>query len=160
MIKKKDRKILQSTAEIRFSAMNLLARREHSRLELVRKLQQRVDDKALLDEALDRLIEDNLLDEERFCEAFVRMRANGGYGPIRVRAELKERGVCDELISRYITLHEADWPKQVIAVFEKKYGLNADADAKIRASQKRFLAQRGFSFEQIKLAFSQCHKIT
>jgi len=156
MMKSKKRRALETTAEIRFAAMNLLARREHSRLELVRKLQSRVDDRGLLDEALDRLIEDKLLDDERFCEAFVRMRANGGYGPIRVRAELKERGVHDELISQYMVLHEADWPLQVVAVFEKKYGLNPDTDAKSRASQQRFLAQRGFSFEQIKLALSHC----
>lgn len=155
-MKNKKIRILETTAEIRFSAMNLLARREHSRLELVHKLQARVEDRDLLDAALDRLIENNLLSDERFCEAFVRMRANGGYGPIRVRAELKERGVHDELIAQYMTLHEADWPEQVKVVFEKKYGLNPDTDAKSRASQQRFLAQRGFSFEQIKLALSRC----
>lgn len=147
-------KTLGTTAEIRLAAMNLLARREHSRLELVRKLQGRVDDKALLDEALDRLEEDKLLDDERFCEAFVRMRANGGYGPVRVRAELKDKGVRDELISQYMAQHEADWREQVRRVFEKKYGLNPDTDAKSRAKQQRFLAQRGFSFEQIKSALA------
>ena len=149
---------LETTAEIRFSAMNLLARREHSRLELVRKLQARVEDRTLLDEALDRLIDDKLLDDERFCEAFVRMRANGGYGPVRVRAELKEKGVSDELAAQYMALHESDWFEQVHVVFEKKYGLNPETDAKSRARQQRFLAQRGYSFEQIKLALSHQHK--
>lgn len=156
MMKNKKIRVLETTTEIRFAAMNLLARREHSRLELMRKLQNRVEDRALLDVALDRLVDDNLLSDERFCEAFVRMRANGGYGPIRVHAELKERGVHDELTARYMALHESDWPEQVKLVFEKKYGLNPDTDAKSRASQQRFLAQRGFSFEHIKLALSQC----
>jgi len=151
-------RVLETTAEIRFSAMNLLARREHSRLELVRKLQARVEDRTLLDEALDRLIDDKLLDDERFCEAFVRMRANGGYGPVRVRAELKEKGVSDELAAQYMALHESDWFEQVHVVFEKKYGLNPETDAKSRARQQRFLAQRGYSFEQIKLALSHQHK--
>lgn len=149
-MEKTNSKVLETTAEIRLAAMNLLARREHSRLELVRKLKGRVDDQELLDEALDRLVEDKLLDDERFCEAFVRMRANGGYGPVRVRAELKEKGVRDELISQYMAQHEADWYEQARQVFEKKYGLNPDTDAKSRAKQQRFLAQRGFSFEQIK----------
>ena len=143
-------KTLETTVEIRFAAMNLLARREHSRLELVRKLGARVEDEDMLAEALDQLAEDNLQDDERFCEAFVRMRANGGYGPIRVRAELKERGINDELTSQYMAQHETDWVQQVRVVFEKKYGLNPDTDAKSRARQQRFLAQRGFSFEQIK----------
>lgn len=152
MMNSKKIRILETTAEIRFAAMNLLARREHSRLELVRKLQGRVENKALLDEALDRLVDDNLLDDERFCEAFVRMRANNGYGPIRVRAELKEKGVSDELAAQYMALHESDWFEQVHVVFEKKYGLKPETDAKNRAKQQRFLAQRGFSFEQIKHA--------
>jgi len=158
MMKFKKARILETTAEIRFSAMNLLARREHSRLELVRKLQARVEDRALLDEALDRLINDKLLDDERFCEAFVRMRANGGYGPIRVRAELKEKGVSDELATKYMVLHESDWFEQVHVVFEKKYGLNPETDTKSRVRQQRFLAQRGYSFEQIKLALSHQHE--
>jgi len=154
MLNSKKIRILETAAEIRFAAMNLLARREHSRLELVRKLQARVDDKRLLNEALDRLIADKLLDNERFCEAFVRMRANGGYGPVRVRAELKEKGVSDDLIVQYMALHESDWFEQVHVVFEKKYGLNPEEDAKSRAKQKRFLAQRGYSFEQIKSALA------
>jgi len=158
MMNSKKIRTLETTAEIRFAAMNLLARREHSRLELVRKLQARVEDRTLLDEALDRLIDDKLLDDERFCEAFVRMRANGGYGPVRVRSELKEKGVSDELAAQYMALHETDWFEQVHVVFEKKYGLNPETDAKNRARQQRFLAQRGYSFEQIKLALSHQHK--
>jgi len=154
MINSKKIRTLGTAAEIRFAAMNLLARREHSRLELVRKLQARVEDRALLDEALDRLIDDNLLDDERFCEAFVRMRANNGYGPIRVRSELKEKGVSDELAAQYMGRHEVDWFEQVHVVFEKKYGLNPETDVKNRAKQQRFLAQRGYSFEQIKSALA------
>ena len=122
----------------------------------MRKLQTRVENRNLLDEALDRLIDDKLLDDERFCEAFVRMRANSGYGPVRIRGELKELGVRDELASQYMALHADDWGQHVKAVFEKKYGLNPETDVKSRASQQRFLAQRGFSFEQIKLALSRC----
>lgn len=143
---------LQTSAEIRLAAMNLLARREHSRLELLRKLKERVADEALLETVLERLIEDNLLDDERFCEAFVRMRANGGYGPVRVRAELKNRGLCEQLIARYIAAHDNDWFEQARLAFEKKYGENPESDAKSRTKQQRFLAQRGFSFEQIKYA--------
>ncbi len=153
-MKNKKIRILETTADIRFAAMNLLARREHSRLELVRKLQGRVENRELLEQALDRLIDDNLLDDERFCEAFVRMRANGGYGPVRVRAELKEKGVSDDLAAQYMALHETDWFEQVHVVFEKKYGQNPETDAKNRAKQQRFLAQRGYSFEQIKAALA------
>lgn len=153
-MKHRNRHQLDTSADVRLAAMNLLARREHSRLELVRKLRPRVEDDELLVAVLDKLTEDRLLDDERFCEAFVRMRANGGYGPVRVRAELKEKGVADQLISTYMAEHEADWFEQAKQVFEKKFGLAPDTDAKSRAKQQRFLAQRGFSFEQIKSALA------
>jgi regulatory protein len=153
-MKNRNRKTLETCTEIRIAAMDLLARREHSRLELVRKLGGRVADTDLLDEVLDRLTADRLLDDERFCEAFVRMRVMGGYGPVRVRAELRERGVGDALVSQYLALHEADWAEQVRLVFNKKYGESPAMDAKNRAKQQRFLAQRGFSFEQIKSALA------
>ena len=153
-MKHRNRHQLDTSADVRLAAMNLLARREHSRLELVRKLRPRVEDDELLEAVLDKLTEDRLLDDERFCEAFVRMRANGGYGPVRVRAELKEKGVADQLISTYMAEHEADWFEQAKQVFEKKFGLAPDTDAKSRAKQQRFLAQRGFSFEQIKSALA------
>src|SRR3546814_21124082 len=74
--------------------MDLLARREHGRVELARKLRQRGAPPELIEQALDRLCEQGLLSESRYLESFVRSRANAGYGPLRIREELAQRGLA------------------------------------------------------------------
>jgi len=71
--------------------MDLLARREHTRLELERKLADREFDSTVIGDVLDRLQEDGLLDEDRFIESFVRTRVGKGHGPARIQAELGQR---------------------------------------------------------------------
>ena len=66
---------LDTTAAIRFAAMDLLARREHGREELSRKLRRRGAEESLLGPVLDRLAEDGLLDESRYLESYIASRA-------------------------------------------------------------------------------------
>ncbi|MCT6986032.1 regulatory protein RecX, partial [Salmonella enterica] len=74
-------------------AMDLLARREHGRVELTRKLRQRGASAEMIDTALDRLTEEGLLSEARYLESFVSYRARSRYGPARIREELSQRGL-------------------------------------------------------------------
>lgn len=129
--------------------MDLLARREHSRLELQHKLQQRVESSGMLEEALDQLVEDNLLSDERFSEAFIYSRLNKGYGPVRVKAELKARGISSRLIDQYLDEGADSWLQQLEQVVIRKYGMQPEQDMDSRARQQRFLQQRGYSYEQI-----------
>lgn len=129
--------------------MDLLARREHSRLELQHKLQQRVESSGMLEETLDQLVEDNLLSDERFSEAFIYSRLNKGYGPVRVKAELKARGVSSRLIDKYLDEGADSWLQQLEQVVIRKYGTQPEQDIDSRARQQRFLQQRGYSYEQI-----------
>ena len=103
----------------------------------------------MLNATLDQLEQDNLLSDERFCESFVRYRCNNGYGPIRVGMELRERGVADNLIGDYLDESSEQWLAALEQLVERKYGLHLETDMKSRAKQQRFLAQRGYSFEQI-----------
>lgn len=134
--------------ELRHAAVALLARREHSRRELLRKLLRRSDDRELIEQVLDELVERNYLSEERFAESYVRARAGRGFGPLRIRAELKDRGLSDELIERYLSA-DFDWCEQLAQVCEKKYGSAVVEGGKERNKQARFFLQRGFSYEQI-----------
>ena len=134
--------------------MDLLARREHARLELRRKLMQRDFPADEVDAALDRLEADGLLSDERFAEVFVRQRAGRGYGPLRIRQELRERGVDDGVIAAAL----APWAEQWLAVaarqHEKHFGRQPE-DAKERARQQRHLQSRGFGFDIIKEVISE-----
>src|SRR5690606_7138195 len=81
------KQILDTPAAIRRTAMDLLARREHSYAEMLRKLRQRGAATELAEIELDRLQEQGLLSDERFCEAYVYSRSQRGYGPVRLREE-------------------------------------------------------------------------
>ena len=129
-------------------ALGLLVRREHSRYELERKLIKREHCLAVIGDALDRLTAEDALSEDRFTDAYVRMRKARGYGPLRIQVELRERGINDGLIAHYLAVYGDDWDQSVERVYHKRFTKQAE-DAKERARQQRFLQYRGFTHEQI-----------
>jgi regulatory protein len=134
-------------ADIRLAAMNLLARREHSVWELRRKLRVRFPDDALLDEQLSRLTEQNLQSDMRFAESYIRQRIERGYGPVRLREELRERGVSRTDIARLMAEVEIDWRAHAMQVMQNKYGGLPSRDIKEEARRARFMQHRGFTAE-------------
>ena len=212
----------QSTeADVRLAAMDLLARREHPRVELAQKLEQRfarlraraarraarmaaqeaasddapLDDAALRDAsmenaalhasmenaaspvaedagpfdlaesaprdapfetvveaALTRLECEGLLSDTRFAEAYVRSRIARGQGPVRVRHELRGKGLDAAIIDLAMEGAEVDWQAHAEAVLMQRFGECPPSDVRDRARRMRFLQHRGFSFEV-------CHKL-
>ena len=132
-------------ADIRFAAMNLLARREHSLGELRNKLRRRFPDEQQLETQLQKLVADKLQSDERFAESFARMRACRGYGPARVRQNMREKGLSDSDIATAIEAAELDWDALAAQVLHKKFGRSAPADLKEKAKRIRFMQYRGFA---------------
>lgn len=145
--------IEQEKAQIRFAAMGYLARREHSRLEMRNKLAQKNYPVDLIESVLADLIRENLLSDERFAEAYTRSRSNRGFGPVRIRLELRERGVAEELIDRVVSPAEPRWHEDVELVRSKRFGPTKPTEFKEQAKQMRYLQYRGFSQEQINRVF-------
>ena len=141
------------TRTLKQHAIELLARREHSRLELKRKLLQRAYPADEIEHVLASLIEQNLLSDERFTEMYIRSRANRGYGPARIILELNERGVSEEDIQQGMANCEINWQRNALEVRNKKYYGTIDADYQTIAKQKRFLNYRGFTQEHIQYVF-------
>lgn len=133
--------------------MDFLARREHSELELARKLATRGYAADVVEATLAALVADHLLSNARFAEAFVHSRIQRGSGPQKIRAELRERGIPDELIDASLEAHADSWRDLAREVREKRFGLAQPRDFRERSRQMRFLQQRGFSSEQISSAF-------
>ena len=133
--------------------MDLLARREHSRLELQQKLGRRFKDHELIAEQIDRLADENLQSDMRMAEAFANARAGRGQGPLKIRAELRNKGVSDDLIADALCEVEADWYELAALAASKKFGELAPGtlgeDRKLLGRLSRFLQQRGFSYEHI-----------
>ena len=135
--------------------MALLARREHSRTELGRKLTQRGFSELLVGEALDALEAENLLSDVRFAENYVHYRTARGQGPLKIRYELRERGVSDDLAMRFIDTDRQRWCERALAVRHKRFGTDRPEDSRERSRQTRFLEQRGFETEHIRFALGE-----
>jgi len=128
-------------------ALKMLMRREHSQLELSKKLQLKGFNDIDIKHSIDLLIEQKYQSDERFSEAFIIMRYNQGKGPVIISSELKKRGI------ESFDLSIIDWFKLAKEVRQKKFGKNLPLDYKTQSKQKRFLQSRGFGFDQINKAF-------
>ena len=125
-------------------ALGLLARREHSRRELKLKLRQGGYEGEEAGAALDRLGEQHYQDDDRFAEMLVRSRVAQGYGPMRVRAELKSHGLADARIREVLDAAEVDWTAVAAAQLRRRYGAAAPSDHEEKARRAQFLLRRGF----------------
>lgn len=139
--------VVTNPADVRLAAMNLLARREHSVWELRRKLKRRFTDESVLDEQLSRLTGQNLQSDMRFAESYVRQRINRGYGPVRLREELRERGISKTDSAQIMGELEIDWRRHAIQVMRNKFGDLPALDLKEEARRARFMQHRGFTAE-------------
>jgi regulatory protein len=136
--------------ELEQAALRLLANREHSREELRRKLASRAEVSGLLEKVLDGLESNNYLNDARFVEQYVGSRGRRGFGPLRIRQELRERGIGESEISSALEEGASDWLQQMDEVARKKFGPLLEADFKERARRARFLEYRGFPHELIR----------
>jgi regulatory protein len=140
---------LDNPVAVRRAAMDLLARREHGRVELTRKLRSRGASAELIDSALDRLAEEGLLCEVRYLEAFISYRARSGYGPLRIREELAQRGLARADIEQALRDSGIDWREHLQQAWQRKFAGELPGDARERAQQARFLSYRGYPSELI-----------
>ncbi|MCQ4349079.1 recombination regulator RecX [Pseudomonas stutzeri] len=140
--------LLDNPVAVRRVAMDLLARREHGRAELARKLRQRGAADALIDAALERLVEEGLLSDRRFLESYVRSRASAGYGPLRIREELTRRGLSRSAVEQALEDCGIDWANNLRELWRRRFGV-LPGDARERGRQGRFLLQRGFPHDAV-----------
>ncbi|RKZ57763.1 MAG: hypothetical protein DRQ44_15430 [Gammaproteobacteria bacterium] len=130
-------------------AVRLLSRREHSALEIHDKLKKREFDDAEITQAVAELIKGGWLSDERFAEAYIRMRQLKGFGPIRIAMELNERGVKESIVETYLHTHDGIWFESLEQQYKKKYKSKAIEDYNDKAKRIRFLQYRGFSLDKI-----------
>jgi regulatory protein len=126
-------------------ALRLLARREYGRLELRDKLLRAGCDAGDVALALDALVAAGYQDDARYAEMLTRTRVRQGHGPLRLRQDLQRAGVDEPAANT-----EVNWLEQAQAVYQKRFGGTAPADAKDYARRARFLAGRGFTGDVIR----------
>jgi len=130
--------------------MRLLAHREHSRAELRRKLQARFPNSDAIEPVLEGLEERGYLNDERFVEEYLTSRRRKGYGPLRIKAELRERGIGQDLITRHLTEDDAEWYRLMQQAAASKVGGSPDFNRKTQQKAARFLEYRGFPASMIR----------
>ena len=135
----------ESAAELKTRALRLLARREHSRDELARKLSLHAESPEALETVLDFLVSKKFLSNERFAEVRAHWLARK-YGAAKIRQDLQARGIEDELIERVSAEGELD---RAQAILVRKYREPAKTREE-RAKRARFLQGRGFSGDVIR----------
>ena len=140
--------------EARKKAMDLLARREHARAELERKLAAAGFGADIVADVLHRLAEEGLQSDRRFVEAFVQSRINQGKGPLRIHADLGQRGIAAGLVDEVLEEVGEDWRALARETREKKFGRTQPVEFRDKARQMRFLQYRGFEPGQIQAAVS------
>ena len=138
---------------LRRRALDLLARREHSVRELRDKLSSKLaGDADAIEAVLEALVAEGLLSDRRFAEDFIRAHRERGQGPLRITAELRQRGVADALVDELLDIGDAAWQAVARGARRKRFGDALPAAFAERARQARFLRGRGFTEEQVRRA--------
>lgn len=141
----------------RGDAIRLLARREYSQAELWQRLGARGHSAQEIEACLASLAEQDLQSDSRFAESFVRSRVFRGQGPRRIRADLGQRGIDKALISEALHAAEVqgdvDWFVLAAKVLARRFSGPGDIPRE-RARRERFLAGRGFDFDQLRYAMA------
>jgi regulatory protein len=138
----------KSTLTLRERALRLLAQREHSQLELRRKLIGRgAAEPVEVDALLAEFLEQGWLSDARFADSRVRTRA-GSVSKRYMAAELKQQGVASDVATDALTQLDQDDYETARALWQRKFG-TPPANEKEKARQVRFLQARGFGLSLI-----------
>src|SRR5664279_4828843 len=133
---------------LRERALAMLARREHTRTEMARKLSPHCEYPEQIEQLLDTLVARGWLSETRFAES----RANAlarKFGSRKIEYDLRNRGVSAEVVEQTVERALAQELNNCRAAWQKKFGA-LPQDAAERGRQMRFLAGRGFSAEAVR----------
>ena len=148
--RKPDEEEARDPARVRAVALRLLARREHSTRELTAKLTARGYEQQTVLAVIEALADRNLLSDGRFVDEFVASRMRRGSGPVKIREELRGRGVAESLVDNALSERRSEWLTNAEAARRKRFGAPLPGVFEERARQARFLQQRGFTAEQIR----------
>lgn len=139
-------------------ALRYLAAREHSRLELGRKLARHAEEGEDVDAVLDWLQAQKFLSEQRFAESLINRRA-ARFGSSRILSELQSHGLDGATVAELKAELVAGEDERAWEVWRRKFRAPA-ADAPGAAKQMRFLQQRGFSHGAIQSVMRRAKKMT
>ena len=137
----------KSTLTLRQCALGALARRDHSRLELARKLNRLREEHDDVDALLDEFEANGWLSDERFAGSAARQR-QGRFSQRHIVEDLKSKGIAVDTAKTAVAALEQDDEAIALALWSRRFGEPA-VDQKEKARQVRFLQSRGFSLSVV-----------
>ena len=142
-----------SAAEVHDIAVRYLARREYGIEELKRKLVQRGAESDLVEQVVSDCVEQGLVSDERFTEMYVRMRIRRCFGPMKIRGELRQRGIPDYLVADALQVDQETWLEAAAQWAGRR--IHGELDFAQKAKIHRKLMNRGFNHEQANIALAR-----
>jgi len=103
---------------------------------------------------LEILIDEGLQSDDRYAESYVHMRRKRGYGPLKIKQELQQRGVSSELVDTHVEFNDEIWLNTAFQAYAKKFTKKEIGTANERAKRMRFLQTRGFTGDIIQKTFT------
>ena len=107
----------------------------------------------MIELTIQKLEDNNLMNDARFSEHYVAARKRKGFGPKKISYELLSKGV-ESFIANDAISESGEWKELAHQVFNKKFRDGVSVDFKLKAKQKNFLINRGFSFTEIESVFN------
>jgi regulatory protein len=145
---------LQTSIELKQSiqqiCLRLLAMREHSQRELLDKLALRGYSRSDVEPIIAEFAEQGWQDNQRFAECYARQRMIKGYGPVRIRYELQQRGIAELDLEQLAEDNIGGWLNSLLQIYENKFDQQPKLSRAEWLKRSRFLQQRGFSHDMIK----------
>ena len=145
----------QSKLSARERALGWLTRREYAARELTERLLRTGFEQDEVEQLVADLQQKGLQSDDRFAEVFCRHRVGQSYGPLRIRAEMRSRGVDATLADHHLSQIEIDWFELATDLCRGRYGTGPVTDLKEKSRRYRYLSHRGFTSEQVQHAIKQ-----
>ncbi|MFM5818358.1 MULTISPECIES: regulatory protein RecX [Aeromonas] len=144
----------EQLAAARAYAMRSLARRESAESELARRLRQQGYQEEVIEAVLDYCRGYNWVNDERYGAMAVRAGAAKGQGPLKIRFDLRRKGLDDGQIDAAFEQPELDWFELAFALLERRASVAELDDFKLRMKWLKYLLGRGFTQDQARYAIS------
>ena len=133
-------------------ALVLLVRREHSKKELKQKLEYKGVSSADAQATVEKLTEAGWQDDARFAEQWVRSKVSSGYGPLRIKAELKLHALSASAISSALDTVETSWSALAHEHIRRRFPSAFEQDRAAQRKAADHLLRRGFSMDHVRAA--------
>ncbi len=140
---------MNNAARVRVQALKFLSRREYSTRQMVDKLVGKGADQEVAQSVVAELTDAGIMSDERFAQAWLRVRTRQGYGPQKIEYELKRSGVAEHIVHACLNANDPIWIQQLNEVVERKYGNQVADSFKEWARRANQLRNRGFTATQI-----------